>query len=217
MDDTSIPEERAAQKKEARRLANKAWQAAHPGYASRKSKAWREHHPEEYKAYDLHYKETHRAERCLYTRLYEKNHPAQVAAAKKRWDARNKQLLRARRQARYLRNAAEDLIYLQTWRKKNPEKVRAMLARRRAARRNAPVNDFTAQEWRALCRAVGYCCVYCGQKFPFKQLTQDHITPLAQGGSHTLSNILPACLSCNCSKQDRDVPSPVQPFLLLEV
>ncbi len=26
-------------------------------------------------------------------------------------------------------------------------------------------------------------------------LTQDHITPLSEGGNHTLSNIVPACLS----------------------
>jgi 5-methylcytosine-specific restriction endonuclease McrA len=219
MDDTSIPElspeERAAQKKEEKRIYNQAWQAAHPGYASRKSRQWREQHPEEAQAYDTHYKETHRAERCAATRLYEQSHPEQTAAAKKAWAARNKLLLQERRRQRHARNLARNRLLLQAWRKKNPAKVRAILQRQRARKANAPINDFTDAEWESLCKAVGFRCCYCGEKFTFKELTPDHLTPYEKQGSNTLHNILPCCGSCNSRKQHRAVLKPVQPFLLL--
>ena len=96
------------------------------------------------------------------------------------------------------------------------EARRAGHRRRKALLRHAPINDFTGKQWRALCKAASYCCAYCKKKFPFTQLTPDHITPLARGGSHTLSNIIPACLDCNMRKHAKDVPCPIQPFLLVD-
>jgi len=107
------------------------------------------------------------------------------------------------------------LARLQRWSEEHPDEKRAPVERRRSRKVNAAINDFTAKQWRALCKAMGYRCAYCGEKFAYKDLTEDHITPLSQGGNHTLSNILPACRSCNCRKRDKAVPCPVQPFLLL--
>lgn len=58
-----------------------------------------------------------------------------------------------------------------------------------------------------------YRCVYCGKRAKGK-LTQDHIPPLSKGGSHTASNIVPACCSCNSRKAAGAVLIPVQPLLL---
>ena len=44
-------------------------------------------------------------------------------------------------------------------------------------------------------------CHYCGKKFPPKELTMDHVIPLARGGTSTRGNIVPACLACNQSKK----------------
>lgn len=43
-------------------------------------------------------------------------------------------------------------------------------------------------------------CHYCGQKFSPRQLTMDHIVPLARGGTSTPGNVVPACRNCNRSK-----------------
>lgn len=99
------------------------------------------------------------------------------------------------------------------WRQSNPDKVVVKAARRRATKRNAPLNDFTAAEWTAMKKHYDYRCVYCGTKS--KKLTQDHIIPLSKGGSHTLSNIVPACFRCNTKKFTNDVPCPIQPLLLI--
>jgi 5-methylcytosine-specific restriction endonuclease McrA len=44
-------------------------------------------------------------------------------------------------------------------------------------------------------------CAYCGSP----ATTWDHIVPVSKGGSTTPSNVVPACASCNSSKNDRDV------------
>lgn len=44
-------------------------------------------------------------------------------------------------------------------------------------------------------------CVYCGE--PATQV--DHIVPVSKGGTDDVSNLVPACRSCNSSKGNRDV------------
>lgn len=46
-------------------------------------------------------------------------------------------------------------------------------------------------------------CFYCGTGVePFENFTVDHFIPRSRGGSDELSNLVPACRSCNCSKHD---------------
>lgn len=44
-------------------------------------------------------------------------------------------------------------------------------------------------------------CHYCGQKIPPKELTLDHVVPLARGGRSTKGNCVPACKECNNQKK----------------
>ncbi|MHC5897213.1 HNH endonuclease [Nostoc sp.] len=73
--------------------------------------------------------------------------------------------------------------------------------KRRARMAIAPRVPYTASELVAHFQSFKNECVYCGTK---ENLTADHVIPIAEGGYDALSNILPCCLSCNCSKQDRD-------------
>jgi 5-methylcytosine-specific restriction endonuclease McrA len=57
-------------------------------------------------------------------------------------------------------------------------------------------------------------CHYCQKKFDPKDLTMDHIVPIARGGKSTKGNIVPACKQCNVNKK---LDTPVeQLFKLLE-
>ncbi len=76
-------------------------------------------------------------------------------------------------------------------------KVRLQRANRRARLKGAG-GRVTSEEWQSLVAAVEGKCFYCSN-VPFK-LTMDHVIPLAKGGLHTISNIVPACKSCNSSK-----------------
>ncbi len=86
-------------------------------------------------------------------------------------------------------------------------------ARRRARKLQVPVNDLTGIQWLAIKAHYGNRCVYCGRKM--QRLTQDHITPLSKGGSHTLSNVVPACQRCNSKKGVKSPLIPIQPLLLI--
>jgi 5-methylcytosine-specific restriction endonuclease McrA len=83
--------------------------------------------------------------------------------------------------------------------------------RRRARKAGSPRNDLTMAQWRAIKAHYGHRCVYCGQ--PSQRVTQDHITPLSKGGAHTVSNVVPACQSCNSRKHVGPPLCPVQPLL----
>jgi len=49
-------------------------------------------------------------------------------------------------------------------------------------------------------KTAGGLCYYCGRKFPYKQLTMDHLVPLARGGRSTKDNLVPSCKECNTRK-----------------
>ena len=65
--------------------------------------------------------------------------------------------------------------------------------------RHNGVQQLTAQQWE-MCKAFfeDRCC-YCGVG---GNLTKDHLQPLSAGGLMSVSNIVPACQSCNSSKKD---------------
>jgi hypothetical protein len=46
-------------------------------------------------------------------------------------------------------------------------------------------------------------CLYCAMRFPTRDLTRDHITPLSQGGQDVWNNVATACRRCNNHKGGR--------------
>jgi 5-methylcytosine-specific restriction endonuclease McrA len=106
-------------------------------------------------------------------------------------------------------------IYAATaaWYAAHPEVIQTKNANRDARMKGAPIRDLTRAEWEAIKAAYDYRCVYCGIR-P-KRLTMDHIVPLSKGGSHTKSNIVPACKSCNSRKGAGEILVPIQMLLLL--
>jgi len=105
------------------------------------------------------------------------------------------------------------------WASLHPEVHRAKEVRRRANKRNAPLNDLTAEQFAEIQAAYNFRCVYCPPNcwrcaHKRHKLTIDHITPLIAGGSNTVHNIVPACLSCNVKKHKGPAPVPIQPLLL---
>ncbi len=44
-------------------------------------------------------------------------------------------------------------------------------------------------------------CHYCRHEFPPKELTMDHVVPVARGGYSRRGNVVPCCKDCNSQKQ----------------
>lgn len=55
-------------------------------------------------------------------------------------------------------------------------------------------------QWWKNRRASGVCH-YCGDRFPPRELTMDHVVPLSRGGRTTKSNVVPCCQHCNYRKK----------------
>lgn len=69
----------------------------------------------------------------------------------------------------------------------------------RRERRKA--RELRSSQWwkRRLAKGV---CYYCGCFFLPKELSMDHIVPIARGGRSTKGNVVPACKSCNTAKKN---------------
>ncbi|TSE25028.1 HNH endonuclease [Tepidimonas sediminis] len=56
-------------------------------------------------------------------------------------------------------------------------------------------------------------CAYCGQRFEERELTREHIVPLAQGGRDQWMNVVTACRACNHRKGNRTPEQARMPLL----
>lgn len=112
---------------------------------------------------------------------------SKAKAYKRQWLEANRDLMRE---------------YQRDWQKRNPEKVAAWRQSTRAKRKQAEVRDVTSDDWRRLVARYRGECAYCGQVC---QPTIDHVVPLSRGGRHSIGNIVPACWSCNFSKNARTI------------
>lgn len=82
------------------------------------------------------------------------------------------------------------------WRLANPEKAAAQRHRKRARKSGAP-GHHTGADLLALQEAFGGRCAYC----PNEADTWDHVVSMFHGGTNFIWNNVPACRSCNSSKQ----------------
>jgi 5-methylcytosine-specific restriction endonuclease McrA len=176
-------------------------------------RAFEERHREKRQAKNRTYDATHRAERAAKAAARRKAHPAQYVAAYQAFQAAHRKELAVKR--RLYRAAHPEICRerVRAWHSEHPDESRALNHIRRARKRGAAINNLSAAQWRELQAAFDHCCAYCGRRAK-GHLTQDHITPLSQGGNHTLSNVVPACKTCNDHKHAGPPPSPVQPLLL---
>ncbi len=71
--------------------------------------------------------------------------------------------------------------------------------RARRGKKRANGGSFSRKDWLRLLHRFNGLCAYCSNK----ATTADHVVPLNKGGSNFIGNILPACISCNGSKQDK--------------
>jgi 5-methylcytosine-specific restriction endonuclease McrA len=125
-----------------------------------------------------------------------RRHFAKAKAAHTRWVKANPDRVRAAAAKSGKKHRAKISAQGRAWRKANPIRAAAIQARRRARLANAPGNA-TAEEVEALFASYSGLCVYCLTEAD----TLDHVVPLSGGGSNGIANLVPACGSCNASKQ----------------
>ena len=72
-------------------------------------------------------------------------------------------------------------------------------------RRGEEAPELSHQDWKEILIFFFGACAYCGATpRKDKRLTRDHLHPVSKGGKTESSNIVPACSTCNSSKNDDD-------------
>lgn len=136
-----------------------------------------------------------------------------LAKASKEYAKDNPEVMAQHRKKYYLANKDKVRQAFAKWAKENPERIkenkkratqanpalyRSYSATRRARMRNAQMFLITKKEYKKL---YSTDCFYCGNSAN----SIDHVIPLSRGGSHSIGNLVPACLHCNCSKKDKTI------------
>lgn len=138
-----------------------------------------------------------------------------AASNMKTWREANRRYVKEKNALYYRAHKAESLVYKRSWKKRNPDKVRASQKRyvathheeyrqtqraneyRRRMRKVGTCDGSVARLWRSTVRAYGSRCAYCGTH---GRVEQDHVIPVSRGGAHTIKNVVPCCRLCNAKK-----------------
>lgn len=115
------------------------------------------------------------------------------------WKRKNRSHVLRRDKAYRERNPDKFRGYARKWRRKNKDKV-VMYAQRRRARLLGADGNYTTREWGRLKKQFSHQCLCCKKREPSIKLTVDHVVPISLGGSNSIDNIQPLCMSCNSSK-----------------
>ncbi len=143
-------------------------------------------------------------------RAYRPTRAAEAAYRRNRRRARPEVVARERAQCRkyHAKHRTQRIAQMRNWRRHNPEKMRQSvehwrsanrqtvrdLVRLRSHRVRVSAGSFTQEEWSALCGTYNNCCAYCRRP---RKLTVHHVIPVSRGGDSFITNIAPACQSCN--------------------
>lgn len=150
---------------------------------------WRDENPDKVEAYNKDYYWSHREQE-----LGRNQHFHQI----------NKKQVSTRKRRDYERKADYFREFSKQYRKDHPVSVALQAERRQKRLRDLPYT-LTDEEWKEVISYWKKCCVYCGGET--ESLTIEHYIPANNPNcpGTILTNVLPACFSCNASKKDVDI------------
>lgn len=172
--------------------------------SKKKSKEYRDKNRDKILEYQREYYKNNPEQARQSRKKYRENNKEKVKEIVKNWEERNKEKRRAYHKEWYQANKKrkrknERKLYLKS---EKHRKYKNELSKIRKHRKRSVVSDFTPFEWKECTNYFNNECCYCGSKSD--KLEQDHFIPVAKKGPYTKTNIVPACGSCNSSKNDRD-------------
>lgn len=120
-------------------------------------------------------------------RNWANNHPDEKKASQKRYRDNHPDRARASSKRYYLANL---------------DKQRVIRARRRARKFNAE-GTHTIEDMQRQYKAQKGLCWWCNKPVEWGTHHEDHLVPLARGGTNWPNNLVITCVHCNLSKNDR--------------
>ena len=138
-----------------------------------------------------------------YNSSYYKNEKEVIKNSNKNYYWKNRVTILNKKRRYYQLN--KDKLYKSKlrWNNKNKEHYKVLNAKHAHIRRQNKkrgVIDFTSTDWQQCLTYFNHQCAYCGST---ESLEQEHVIPVSRGGHYTPDNIIPACRSCNASKNNK--------------
>ena len=189
------------------RLKSKSYRAAHPNQVQVRNLAYRTAHRSRLKEQARARRQVNLERYREYDRARHQANPGRVGAYRKANRDRINEQARARRQANperyrasYKANRAQCLLATRAWQKANPDR-RRQTRRGIDARRRGAAGTHSYDEIRSLYEKQGRLCAnpYCRVSLEAGH-HEDHIVPIAAGGSNYIENIQLLCAPCNIDK-----------------
>lgn len=131
---------------------------------------------------------------------WRREHKERTRILHKKYVELNREKIRLKGKGWRAENTERIKIIKREWAKKNKDKMR-MYSKTKNSRKKGVLSTLTLIQWNEIKNRFDNRCAYCNEEKP---LEQDHFIPLSKGGEYTTNNIVPACRSCNASKNNSD-------------
>lgn len=139
-----------------------------------------------------------------YSRSYYRDNHQSISERRAQSYQENAEEMRARSRAWYAANPEKAAT-------RNPEVVTRYVAKRRALKQEAYVEDVTDT---GLFDLYGHFCYLCETAIlPDDKWQRDHVQPLSRGGEESYENVRPTHARCNLSKSDKTLEELDLPFI----
>ena len=174
-------------------------------------KQWIQENKEHHKQCQKQWIRENKEQRKEYQKQYRQENKERLKQHQKQYRQENKERIVRRNKQYYQENKERIKQYQKQWIRENKEYCVAMNQKRVARLKQLPAN-LMAREWIYIKDIFNHSCAYCGKHS--QKLHQEHFIPLSKNGEYTKHNIIPACKSCNSSKNDKLFQEwyPEQPF-----
>jgi hypothetical protein len=156
-------------------------------------------HKEEKKKYNQEYYENNKEK--IIDDYY--NNKEKHSEYKKRYRKENKEKLLLKERKRYQEKRENILGYAKKYyasEKGKIAKAKERHKRRSLKKKSYSFVNYKENDWLECLSFFNHRCAYCGEESP---LEKEHFIPLINGGEFTINNIIPACKSCNSSKNNK--------------
>lgn len=175
------------------------------------AKKYRLENPERSRQASKRYRDSHKEKTQKRHKKYREENREKIAKYNATHYRDNKKHYLEYGKTHYQENKKEYYRQTKNYREKNKEQY-CIYAQTRIARIKMLKSDLTVEDWIYAQNAFGWRCAYCGKRS--ERLHQEHFIPVSKNGEYTKQNIIPACQSCNSSKNNKPFKEwyPEQPF-----
>jgi len=174
---------------------------------SERSKQYNKENKKQILEYQKQYYEDNKEKVLMKSKLWYENNKDSVAIQSKQYYESNKERIAKQSKQYYKENREERLEYSKQYSKENRVRYRQHW-QKYMMKKNELTCTLTIKQWGKIKKYFNNSCAYCGMTeeehymIYGEQLHQDHFIPLSKGGGYKVSNIIPACRSCNSSKHN---------------